>query len=38
MTTLYDIGNPVPGFGQAHKCGRVHFRPKKCRKVKICFY
>ena len=22
-TTTYDVGNPVPGFGQAQKCDRV---------------
>ena len=22
-TTTYDVGNPGPGLGQAHKCGRV---------------
>jgi len=23
-TTTYGVGNPVPGLGQAQKCGRVN--------------
>jgi len=22
-TTTYDVGNPAPGLGKAHTCGRV---------------
>ena len=24
MTMTYDIGNPEPGLGQAHICGRIN--------------
>ena len=31
-TMTYDVGNPGPGFGQAHRCGEV----KQVNRIPTC--